>query len=158
MIQLIYVFAQKKSIPFDDTYMHSLQWNNLIYHIYAGIGSLNYGISRLPEVLVQGPVVQSIVSLTSSLMTNSLTVVAKVFSNTLICFAANHVRGCCCTKATYIFSAKISLSLRKHANSNILKILPSKNKNFQIKIGYFSYFSSEHSMWALVRTASTRRF
>ena len=32
----------------------------------------------------QGPVVQSIVSLTSSLMTKVLTVVAKVFSNTLI--------------------------------------------------------------------------
>ena len=33
---------------------------------------------------MQGPVVQSIVSLVSLLMTNSLTVVAKVFSNTLI--------------------------------------------------------------------------
>ena len=36
----------------------------------------------------QGSVVQSIVSLTSLLMTNSLTVVAKVFSNTLIFFVA----------------------------------------------------------------------
>ena len=34
-----------------------------------------------------GPVVQSIISLTSLLMTNSLTVVAKVFSDTLIFFA-----------------------------------------------------------------------
>ena len=33
---------------------------------------------------LQGPVVQSIVNLTSLLMTNLLTVVAKVFSNTLI--------------------------------------------------------------------------
>ena len=32
----------------------------------------------------QGPVVQSVVSLTSLLMTNSVTVVAKVFSNALI--------------------------------------------------------------------------
>ena len=32
----------------------------------------------------QGPVVQSIISLMSSLMTNSLTVVAKAFSKTLI--------------------------------------------------------------------------
>ena len=38
-----------------------------------------------PEKL--GPVVQSIVSQTSLLMTNSLTFVAKVFSNTLIFFA-----------------------------------------------------------------------
>ena len=37
-------------------------------------------ISLDPE---QGPIVQSIVSLTSSLMTNLLTVVAKAFSNTL---------------------------------------------------------------------------
>ena len=35
------------------------------------------------------PFVQSIVSLTSSLMTNSLTVVAKVFSNTLIFLLQN---------------------------------------------------------------------
>ena len=33
---------------------------------------------------IQGPVVKSIVNLTSLLMTNLLTVVAKVFSNTLI--------------------------------------------------------------------------
>ena len=32
----------------------------------------------------QGPIVQSIISLASLLMTNSLNVVAKVFSNTLI--------------------------------------------------------------------------
>ena len=35
-------------------------------------------------VYILGPVVQSIVSLTTSLMTKSLTGVAKVFSNTLI--------------------------------------------------------------------------
>ena len=37
----------------------------------------------------QGPVVQSIVSLMSSLMTNSLIVVAKVFSDTLIFLLQN---------------------------------------------------------------------
>ena len=31
------------------------------------------------------------------------------------------------------------LSLRKHAYSNIKKILPQKNENFQIKILIFSY-------------------
>ena len=40
------------------------------------------------EARYQGSVVQSIVSLPSSSMTNSLTVVAEVFSNTLIFFAA----------------------------------------------------------------------
>ena len=50
----------------------------------------------------QGPVVQSFFSLTSSLMTNSLTVVAKVFSNTLIFFAAKVQNA----KATHIFVSK----------------------------------------------------
>ena len=36
------------------------------------------------DTVILGPVVQSVISLTSLLMTNSLTVVAKVFSNTLI--------------------------------------------------------------------------
>ena len=36
----------------------------------------------------QGPVVQSMVSLTSSLITNSLTVVAEIFSNKIDIFAA----------------------------------------------------------------------
>ena len=36
------------------------------------------------EIIILGPVVQSIADLTSLLMTNLLTVVAKVFSNTLI--------------------------------------------------------------------------
>ena len=34
-----------------------------------------------------------------------------------------------------------------------------KNESFQInKIWYFSYFCSKHTLWVLVRTASTRRF
>ena len=50
-------------------------------------------------------------------------------------------------------------TLRKHAYSNILRILPPKNENFQIKkIWYFSNFCSKHRFWVLVRTASTRRF
>ena len=54
---------------------------------------------------IQGPVVQNIVSLMSLLMTNSLTVVAKLFSNTLI-FLLQNVRSFCNAKATHIFSAK----------------------------------------------------
>ena len=46
-------------------------------------------------------------------------------------------------------------SLRKQAYSNILKIFPPKNENFQIKILiFFSYFCSKHRLWVLVRTAS----
>ena len=44
---------------------------------------LHFFLSTLKERL-RGPVVQSIVSLMMALMTNSLTIVSKVFSNTLI--------------------------------------------------------------------------
>ena len=50
-----------------------------------------------------------------------------------------------------------TVSLRKHAYSNILKILPPKNENFQMKNSYiFSYFCSKHRLWVLVRTASAQ--
>ena len=42
------------------------------------------------------------------------------------------------------------LTLRKHAYSNILKILPPKNKNFQIKNLIFLYFCSKHGLWYLL--------
>ena len=49
--------------------------------------------------------------------------------------------------------------LRKHTYSNILKIFPPKNEIFQIKKSdIFSYFCSNHRLWVLDRTASTRRF
>ena len=49
-------------------------------------------------------------------------------------------------------------TLRKQAYSNILKILPPKNENFEIKILIFFIFCSKHRLWVLVRTASARRF
>ena len=50
------------------------------------------------------------------------------------------------------------MPLRKHAYSNILKILSPKTEKIQIKTSwYFSYFCSKHRLWVLVRTASTRR-
>ena len=46
-------------------------------------------------------------------------------------------------------------TLRKHAYSNILKILPPKNEIFQMKnADIFSYLRSKHRLWVLVRTAS----
>ena len=45
-------------------------------------------------------------------------------------------------------------SLGKQVYSNILKILPPKNENFQIKnFWYISCFCSKHRLWVLVRTA-----
>ena len=54
----------------------------------------------------QGPVVQSVVSLTSSLRVISLTVLAGSIHNILIFFAEKNVSSFCTAKATHIFSAK----------------------------------------------------
>ena len=49
--------------------------------------------------------------------------------------------------------------LRKHAYSNILKFLPSKNENLQMKNSdNFPISAQKHRLWVLVRTASARRF
>ena len=71
-------------------------------------------------------------------------------------------------KAHIILRIRIALSgpsqfgditLRKHAYSNILKILLPKNWKFSDKnLRYFSYYCSKHILWVLVRTASPRRF
>ena len=67
----------------------------------------------------------------------------------------------------YFFSPKQRISqltgsdktLRKHTYSNILKILPPKNENFQIKNSdIFSYFCSKQRLGVLVRTALMRQF
>ena len=57
-------------------------------------------------VHVLGPVVQSVVSLTSSLRVIPLTVLADSIYNILIFFAEKNVSSFCIAKATHIFSAK----------------------------------------------------
>ena len=54
----------------------------------------------------QGPVVQRVVSLTSSLRVIPLTVLADSKHNILIFFAEKNVSSFCIAKATHIFSAK----------------------------------------------------
>ena len=56
--------------------------------------------------LYQGPFVQSVVSLTSSLRVISLTLLADSIFNILIFFAEKNVSSFCIAKATHIFSAK----------------------------------------------------
>ena len=73
--------------------------------------------------LDQGPVVHSIVSLTSLLMTNLLAVVAKVFSSKLYFFCCKNVSSFCIAKATHIFSAK---------NINVFAIF--QDRNFDITL------------------------
>ena len=53
-----------------------------------------------------GPVVQSVVSLTSSLRVISLTILADSIYNILIFFCWKNVSSFCTAKATHIFSAK----------------------------------------------------
>ena len=71
----------------------------------------------------QGPVVQSVVSLTSSLRVISLTVLADFIYNILIFFAEKNVSSFCITKATNIFSAKklqhICVSLNVNFNESL---------------------------------------
>ena len=51
------------------------------------------------------------------------------------------------------------ITLRKHAYSNILKILSLKNENCQIKNSDIFHFSAQkHRLWVLIRTASVRQF
>ena len=71
----------------------------MINYMYSLTPADFYFVSLVVKIINQGPVVQSIVSLMSSLKTNSLTLGAKVFSNTLIFLLQ---------KATHILSAKIS--------------------------------------------------
>ena len=65
--------------------------------------SIPYVISKRSVKIYLGPIVQSIVSLMRLLMTNSLTVVAEVFSNTLI-FFADIIYSHFSTKNIYVFT------------------------------------------------------
>ena len=42
------------------------------------------------------------------------------------------------------FAIRLHVPLRKHAYSNILKILPPKNENFQIKNPHIFYTSAQN--------------
>ena len=73
-----------------------LNWSHLLEFIYSIPCSL------------QGPVVKSIVSLTSSLVVKMLTVLVSTIFNSQVFFAEKNVSTVCKRKATYIFfSAKI---------------------------------------------------
>ena len=76
------------------------------------------GFFQARLALNQGPLVQSIVSLTSSLMTNSLTFVVVVFSNTLIFLMQKNVSSFC----NHNFQQKISMYLPyfKKRNFNVM--------------------------------------
>ena len=81
--------------------VHCTKWRQIcqVYLVPLNVHTAEQSVF-LPVVL--GPVVQSIVILTSSLMTNSLAVVTKVFSNTLKFL----LQKMWVTIATHIFSEK----------------------------------------------------
>ena len=68
----------------------------------AGSSSCNYG-----NFLIQGPVVRSIVSLTSLLVVKMLTVLVSTVSNSHVFLLKKCVAKFANAKATHIFSAKI---------------------------------------------------
>ena len=72
------------------------------------MGRGNYSIHPVLAQLIahQGPVVQSVISLTSSLRVILLTVLADSIYNFLKFFAEKNVSSFCTAKATHIFSAK----------------------------------------------------
>ena len=87
-----------------------------------------------------GPVVQSIVSLMSSFMTNSISVVVKVFSDTLIFFAAK--MWVAFAKATHIFSAK---------NINVFAIFQDWNCNVRLANTFVKFWLN--GPWSRLFTA-----
>ena len=65
-------------------------------------------------------------------MTNSLTVVAKVFSNTLI-FCCRNVSSFCNTKGTHIFTTK---------NINVFAIFQERNFNAMLANNFVKFLTT----------------
>ena len=79
----------------------------------------------------QGPILQSIVSVTSSLMTNSLTVVAEIFSNTLIFLLQ---------KCEYLLHCKSYPHFFQQKNINVFAIFQDRNFNVTLAKNPFNPF------------------
>ena len=94
----------------------NLRWPPWLLKLYLNLLSwierpidLNLGRKYQRHVILidhQGPVVQSVVSLTSSLRVISLTILVDSMYNILIFFCWKNVSSFCTAKATHIFSAK----------------------------------------------------
>ena len=78
----------------------------------------------------QGPVVQRVVSLTSSLRVIPLTVLADSKHNILIFFAEKNVSSFCIAKATHIFSAK-NFSIFLSLDVNFKELLTNDVVSFE---------------------------
>ena len=114
--------AWAAEITFDPSSMRALPWENLSsdsegpdqpQYLQSDMSlhctlTESLDTTRMYErrAKAQGPVVQSVVSLMSSLRVISLTVLADSIHNILIFFAEINVSSFCTAKATHIFSAK----------------------------------------------------
>ena len=91
-----------------------------------------------------GPVVQSVVSLTSSLRVISLTVLADSIYNILIFFAEKNVSSFCTAKATHIFFSKkfqhICVSLDVNFNESLTNDIVSFEQLGPGHLGLLSTF------------------
>ena len=107
------------------------------------VPQLQWGVLFFNQKVLD-PVIQSIVSLTNSLMTNLLTVVAKAFSNTLTFLLQKREKLLQSKSYTHFFSKK-----KKHIYA--IKLFQDRNFNvtlannfvyfWTIGLWYFSYFS-----------------
>ena len=79
---------------------------NVKPHFLGKIRNITNPLSAGLAQKILGPVVQSVVSLTSSLRVISLTILADSIDNILIFFAEKNVSSFCTAKATHIFPAK----------------------------------------------------
>ena len=91
-------------------------------------------------MIILGPFVQSVVSLTSSLRVISLTVLADSIYNILIFFAEKNVSSFSTAKATHIFQQKISAYLRI-TRCNFNELLTNDIVSFE-QLGPGIHFSS----------------
>ena len=107
----VYLFANLFEIPVHNAVRHfSCFCSGLLYIImYEQVlrrQEKYICIANIRHKKIQGPVVQSVVSLTSSLRVISLTILADSIYNFLKFFAEKNVSSFCTAKATHIFSAK----------------------------------------------------
>ena len=106
-----------------------------IYSIEVGSCAMKRSSQSACTISDQGPVVQSMVSLMNVLMTNSLTAVAKVFSNTLIFLLQ---------KLLTFFSAK---------NINVFAIFQDRNFNVMLANTLIKFWTT--GPWAFAVHIST---
>ena len=82
-----------------------------------------------------------------SALSNDVNTICDATSSTLVARRDNVLKGNISfweLQSFLVYRIRISASLRKHAYSNILKIFPPKNENFQIKNSNIFHISAQN--------------